>query len=100
VAKLGQVVPGTLLERSMRCNNENCRCHADPPQLHGPYWYWTRKVNQKTVSKMLSAEQAAEYKEWFDNQRKLRELIAEFESLGIEAIETDPRSAPKRPRRP
>jgi hypothetical protein len=49
---------------------------------------------------MLSAEQAAEYKEWFDNQRKLRELIAEFEALGIEAIETDPRSAPKRPRRP
>lgn len=92
IAKLGPVVPGTLLERSLRCGNAGCRCHADPPALHGPYWYWTRKVNQKTVSKVLSAEQAAEYQEWFDNERTLRALIGELESLGIDAIESDERS--------
>ena len=92
LAEIGPVVPGTLLERSLRCTNPRCRCHADPPRLHGPYWYWTRKVNQKTVSKMLTPEQVAEYKEWFNNQRTLRALVAQLEALGIEAIESDPRS--------
>ncbi len=93
IAKLGPVVPGTLLERSMRCGRAGCHCHAEPPHLHGPYWYWTRKVDQKTVSKLLSADQVAEYQEWFDNERRLRALVAELEALGIEAIESDPRSA-------
>jgi hypothetical protein len=96
ISKIGPVVPGTLLERSLACQNPGCRCHADPPQLHGPYWYWTRKVNNKTVSQILSLEQVAEYKEWFDNERKLRALVSELEALGISAIESDPRSAPKR----
>ncbi len=92
IARLGPVVPGSLIERSMRCRNENCRCHGDPPRLHGPYWFWTRKVRAKTVSKVLSAEQAAEYRAWFDNERRLRELVHELEALGVAAIESDPRS--------
>ncbi len=100
LAKIGPVVPGTLLERSLRGGNAGWRCHAEPPQLHGPYWYGTRKVNNKTVSQLLSREQVAEYQEWFDNERTLRDLVAQLEALGIEAIESDPRSKPgrKRPR--
>jgi hypothetical protein len=97
ISRLGPIVPGTLLERSMRCRNAGCRCHADPPQLHGPYWFWTRKVNAKTVSQVLSAEQAAEYRSWFENERRLRELVHELEAIGISAIESDPRS-PRRQR--
>jgi hypothetical protein len=48
---------------------------------------------------MLSAEQVADYQEWFDNERKLRELIAEFEALGVEVIESDPRSKTRGMRR-
>ena len=92
IAKVGLVVPGTLLQRSMRCGNAGCRCHADPPQLHGPYWFWTRKVNAKTVSQVLSPEQVKEYQPWFDNERKLRALVHELEALGVAAIETDTRS--------
>jgi hypothetical protein len=92
MAKIGPVVPGTLLRRSMRCSKPACRCHAEPAQLHGPYWFWTRKVNNKTVSQVLSAEQVAEYQDWFDNERKLRALVAELEALGIESIQSDPRS--------
>jgi hypothetical protein len=92
MACIGPVVPGSLIERSMRCRNTNCRCHSDPPHLHGPYWFWTRKVKAKTVSKVLSAEQAAEYRTWFDNERRLRALVKELEALGVAAIEADPRS--------
>jgi hypothetical protein len=97
IARLGPVVPGSLIERSMRCRNENCHCHGNPPHLHGPYWFWTRKVRAKTVSRVLSAEQAAEYRAWFNDERRLRELVHELEAIGTAAIESDPRSPRRRP---
>ena len=36
IAALGLPLPGSLVERSTRCGNTGCRCHGDPPQLHGP----------------------------------------------------------------
>ena len=30
-------LPGTLADRMTRCGHPGCRCHADPPRLHGPY---------------------------------------------------------------
>lgn len=90
------MLPGTLLQRYLACTHAGCRCHGDPPQLRGPYWYWTRKVNAKTVSKMLSADQVAEYQEWFDNRKRLRELVAELEALSLSIVEADPRSSRQR----
>jgi hypothetical protein len=89
---LGFVLPGTLTRRRTRCGNAGCRCHADPPQLHGPYWWWTRKVGTKTVTRLLTDEQAADYQPWFDNARRARELLAELEALGLGVVEADPRS--------
>jgi hypothetical protein len=45
---------------------------ADPPQPHGPYYQWTRKVASKTVGRWLSPEQAADYQIFIDNHRRLR----------------------------
>jgi hypothetical protein len=95
---LGPVLPGSLSERYLTCRSVGCHCHDDPPALHGPYWYWTRKVDQKTVSKLLSAEQVAEYTQWFANRHRLRELTHELEELGIAAVEADPRT-PRRAQR-
>lgn len=92
IAEIGFVLPGTLRERFLTCTHAGCHCHADPPQLHGPYWYWTRKVDNKTVSRMLSAEQVADYQEWFENRRRLRELTRELEELSITVVDDDPRS--------
>ena len=87
----GFALPGTLADRLTRCGHPNCRCHADPPQLHGPYHQWTRKKNGKTATRILSDEQLADYGPWFDNCRRLRELIAELEELSLAITETDPR---------
>ena len=64
-----------------------CRCKADPPTLHGPYIQWTRTVEGKTVTRFLSEEQLGRYQPWFDNARRLRELIAELEALSLRAAE-------------
>ena len=36
-AGLGLALPGSLIQRGMRCGWAGCRCHHDPPELHGPY---------------------------------------------------------------
>ncbi len=103
LGELGFCLPGSLSTRRMRCGNPRCRCRADPPQLHGPYTYWTRKVGGRTVAQLLSAEQVERYRPWIENDRRLRWLVKELEALAIataqEAEGWTPKPAPPRPRR-
>jgi hypothetical protein len=91
LASISFALPGTLADRMTRCGHPGCRCHADPPQLHGPYHQWTRKKGGKTATRILSDEQFADYRPWFDNHRRLRELVAELEELSLDIAEADPR---------
>ncbi len=76
-------LPGTLARRFMRCGKTNCRCKADPPVLHGRYWHWTRTIAGKTHSRSLTEEQAQRYQPWFDNARRLRELLTDLEEHSL-----------------
>jgi hypothetical protein len=100
LSKVGFVLPGTLLERRFSCTHAGCACRADPPRLHGPYWYWTRKVEAKTVSRVLSPEQVDDYRPWFEAEKRLRSLVHELEQLGLSVVEADPRTPRRRPPRP
>lgn len=87
LAKIDYALPGSIVTRMMRCGNRGCRCRADPPQLHGPYLQWTRKIDGKTVTRILSTEQLDRYQPWLDNARRLRELVRELEALTTRAVE-------------
>jgi hypothetical protein len=91
LADLAYALPGTVADRLTRCGHPGCRCHADPPQLHGPYHQWTRKKNGRTSTRILTDDQLADYGAWFDNHRRLRELITELEALSLAIAEADPR---------
>ena len=80
-------LPGTLTVRAYACGKPNCRCHADPPRLHGPYAEWTRKIGGKTVTRRLTPRELAEYQPLFDNAKKLRALLAELQDLTLEIIQ-------------
>ena len=99
LASLGLALPGTLIERHVRCGKPGCRCHADPPVLHGPYWQWTRKVAGKTITRLISDEQLDDYRQWLANDRKLRALVAELEALTLAIADADPRGK-RRPASP
>ena len=90
IAALGPPLPGSLVERRTRCGNPGCRCHADPPQLHGPYLSWTRKVDNKTVTRTLDPTQAEGLRPLLDNSRRLRELVSELEALALQQVKDDP----------
>jgi hypothetical protein len=89
LARAGFALPGTLIVRSYACGKPNCRCHADPPRLHGPYAEWTRKIAGKTITRRLTPDELAEYQPLFDNAKKLRTLLADLQDLTLQIIEDD-----------
>jgi hypothetical protein len=93
-AAAGPVLPGTLTVRSYACGKPNCRCHADPPQLHGPYAEWTRKIGGKTLTRRLTDSELAEWQPLFDNARKMRTLLAELQELTLQIVQASPRQQP------
>jgi hypothetical protein len=91
LAAAGFALPGTLTIRAYACGKSNCRCHADPPRLHGPYAEWTRKIDGKTVTRRLTRAELTAWQPLFDNAKKIRALLAELQDLTLEIIATTPR---------
>lgn len=87
LGKIGFFRRGTLLSRFTRCGKPGCRCQADPPQLHGPYWQWTRKVKGKTVTVTLSESQAALLRGWLQNGHLYDQQLAELEQLSVDVTD-------------
>jgi hypothetical protein len=96
LARTGKILPGSITSRRTHCGRPGCKCMADPPQPHGPYWQWTRKVAAKTITRWLSPQQATRYQAWIENDRRARELLSRLEAIGIAAVDADPR-ATRRP---
>jgi len=88
-AAAGPALPGTLTVRAYACGKTACRCHADPPRLHGPYAEWTRKIGGKTVTRRLTPTELADYQPLFDNAKKLRVLLADLHDLTLQIIGAD-----------
>ncbi len=91
LSALGYALPGTLTVRAYTCGKPNCRCKSDPAARHGPYAYWTRKVGSTTKTRVLTDEQVEDYRQWLDNARRLKELVAELYALSVSVVDEDPR---------
>ena len=79
LAEIDYALPG--------CGKPNCRCKADPPVLHGPYLSWIHKSAGQPITRKLTDEQEQRYRPWFDNARRIRDLVNELHALSIQAIE-------------
>lgn len=87
IAEIGIVAAGSVTRRYTRCTSPGCRCNADPPVRHGPYWQWTAKVNGKTVTKRLTESEARLYREWIGNDRRIRALLDQIRKVDAKAAE-------------
>lgn len=45
-----------------------------------------RKSGSKNVTRALTGSQAERYQSWFENNRRLKELVEELQHLSVEAI--------------
>jgi Family of unknown function (DUF6788) len=89
IARTGKILPGSITQRHTFCGRAGCACQADPPRPHGPYWQWTRKVKQKTISRWLGSSRGPEYKHWVENDHRVHELIRALEAIGIAHLEAE-----------
>ena len=80
-ARLTQPHPmrrGSLSERFVKCSKSGCGCATDPNARHGPYFSWTRVVDGKTQSRLLSREQAAVVKNQIEAGHQFRDEVEAY----------------------
>ena len=84
LATLGELRPGHLSEQYNVCGNPNCRCKANPPQKHGPYYQlsWTRK--RKSRTRFVRRSELRAVRAQLKNYETLQELLDQWIELAIE----------------
>ena len=86
LAELGFMHEGTVVRQRLTCGKGSCVCHTDPERRHGPYLYWTTKIKGRTVSRLLSEQEADLYEEWIHNRRRFREIQRKMLALAKKAL--------------
>ena len=81
---LGDLRPGSLSEQYNVCGNPTCRCKANPPQKHGPYYQlsWTRKRKSKT--RFVGRPELTSVRAHMKNYERMQNLIDQWIELAIE----------------
>lgn len=87
----GFLLPGSLAVRTYRCGKSNCACHNSEEKMHGPYVQWTRSVEGKTLHRRLGEEQLEDYQPYFDEARRIKELVSKLETVTLRMVDRDDR---------
>ena len=69
---------GSVSERFVKCCKPGCPCATDAKARHGPYYSWTRLVEGKTQSRLLSREHAEVVKRQIDAGHQFREQVEAY----------------------
>jgi hypothetical protein len=102
LADIGFISSGSVVVRTTSCGKPGCRCQADPPQRHGPYYQWSRAIAGKTLSRRLDERQADLYRGWIANRHRLEQIITLMQQTSADAAEIllQPEPTPQPPGRP
>ena len=81
---LGDLRPGKLSQQYNVCGKADCRCKADPPQKHGPYYQLSFTRSGKSSTQFVRKEDLAVVRRQLRNYQRLQELIDRWITLGME----------------
>jgi len=84
ISQLGDLRPGALSKQYNICGNPNCRCKADPPIKHGPYYQISFTRHGKSSSQFVREEDLVEVQQQLENYRLLRQLVDEWITLSAQ----------------
>lgn len=84
IGQIGDLRPGSLSEQYNVCGKPGCRCKADPPQKHGPYYQLSYTRKGKSKSMFVRKEKVAVVKRQMENYALLRSLVDRWIDLAIE----------------
>lgn len=85
--QMGFALPGNVHSRFFECTRpNNCRCHDDPANRHGPYHYWTASMRGRLTSLTVSDEQLALVQQWIENDRALGRIVRQMHHESLRAL--------------
>ena len=84
IVRLGDLRPGKLSQQYNVCGKTDCRCKADPPQKHGPYYQVSFTRNGRSSTQLVRKEDLAVVRQQLRNYQQLRELIDRWITFGME----------------
>ncbi len=84
IVRLGDLRPGKLSQQYNVCGKVDCRCKADPPQKHGPYYQVSFTRKGKSSTQFVREEDLGVVRQQLRNYQRLQELIDRWITLGME----------------
>ena len=87
LAQLGPLRPGHLSQQYNVCGTPGCRCKANPPRKHGPYYQLSYTWQGKSHSEFVRLENLAAVRQQLTNYERLRTLVDEWIGLGLNAAQ-------------
>lgn len=84
LAALGDLRPGSLSVQYNVCGTPGCRCKADPPKKHGPYYQVSFSRKGKSSSKFVKQEDLPTIRKQLKNYERMKELVDRWIDLATE----------------
>jgi hypothetical protein len=81
---LGDLQPGSLSEQYNVCGTPGCRCKADPPRKHGPYYQVSFTWQGRSKSQFVRREHVATVRQHLRTYQRLRALVEQWIAAGLE----------------
>jgi hypothetical protein len=81
---LGELRPGSLSKQYNVCGNPRCRCKADPPRKHGPYYQLSFTRKGKSGTRFIKQSYVAMIRKQVKNYSRLRTLVDRWIELSTQ----------------
>jgi hypothetical protein len=89
LAQLGPLRPGHLSQQYNVCGTPGCRCKAETPEKHGPYYQISYTWQGKSSSQFVRRENLPAVQQQLRNYERLRALVDEWIGLGLAAAKLE-----------
>ena len=84
LAGFGDLRPGTLSHRHVKCGKKACHCAEPGDPGHGPFWSLTWHADGKTRTRSIPPEAVEETRAQIAEYRKFRALVAKLVETSTE----------------
>ena len=81
---LGDLRPGSLSTQYNVCGSPGCKCKADPPIKHGPYYQVSYTRKGKSSSKFVKKEDLPTVRKQLKNYERMKLLMEKWIDLAME----------------
>jgi hypothetical protein len=78
IGALGDMFPGSLVERYRKCGKPNCHCAKKGTKGHGPSWVVTREIEGRTLTKTIPDEAVEQIRAETEEYKHFRQLSHEL----------------------